>query len=368
MSHKSFWGLGSVAAAIMMVAGCQTLQPVSPPDVREVRPERFETIIVDQVIILADTSSSMQRQSSYPEMKAFLRGFVTAMPSGTYEVAAGNFGGPSPGDWHLLPFSWLDRPAIGEFADTLTQIGGTTDMERWLPTWQRDLSVREGRAALIVLSDGGAPMAETLLATEALAAAYPGQLCVYTVRFGDIPEGEWLLREMSRVARCGHAWNHEQVVSPDDLERMVRHIFFGDLPDSDGDGVPDIYDECPDTPRGAKVDERGCWVIEGVLFDFDRSDIRAEAHPILDEVAAVLQMNPGVRVRIEGHTDSRGSLAYNQGLSERRAASVVRALVDRGISEWRLESVGYGETRPIRPNDTEANMQLNRRVEITPIQ
>lgn len=136
--------------------------------------------------------------------------------------------------------------------------------------------------------------------------------------------------------------------------------------DSDGDGVPDTRDACPGTPKGAKVDERGCWVIADTLFDFDKSVIRVDAYPVLDEVVAVIKANQGVKVEIQGHTDNVGGAAYNQGLSERRAHAVMLYLVDRGIAKQTLTAVGFGLTRPKATNDTEVGRALNRRVELHP--
>ena len=91
---------------------------------------------------------------------------------------------------------------------------------------------------------------------------------------------------------------------------------------------------------------------------------------MLDEAAQILQANPNVRVTIEGHTDSIGTAAYNQKLSERRAAAVKRYLVSKGVSANRLDTVGYGKSRPIAPNktpngrDNPQGRAMNRRAEL----
>jgi OOP family OmpA-OmpF porin len=107
---------------------------------------------------------------------------------------------------------------------------------------------------------------------------------------------------------------------------------------------------------------------DGVLFDFDRSEIRADATGVLDELAAAMTELDVPTAEIGGHTDAIGSDGYNQELSERRAASVVAALVDRGVTAS-LSAVGYGESAPVAANeidgvDNPAGRQLNRRVEI----
>ncbi len=107
-----------------------------------------------------------------------------------------------------------------------------------------------------------------------------------------------------------------------------------------------------------------------VLFDFNSSTLKPGALSELDRVAQVLNRYPETRITVEGHTDSVGSIQYNQQLSERRAQSVKDALVGRGVNPARIDTVGYGETRPIASNETEAGRQLNRRVTIliTPVQ
>ncbi len=137
--------------------------------------------------------------------------------------------------------------------------------------------------------------------------------------------------------------------------------------DTDGDGVYDDMDQCPDTPKLAQVDKRGCWVLRGVMFDFGKSDIKTEGIPVLSEVAVVLKNNPSMRVSIEGHTDDVSSEAWNQKLSERRAQAVMKYLVLAGIEPSRIKAKGFGESVPAATNDTEEGRAVNRRVEIKPV-
>jgi len=137
--------------------------------------------------------------------------------------------------------------------------------------------------------------------------------------------------------------------------------------DTDNDGVADESDVCPGTPAGARIDERGCWVLsQDYMFDFDKATIKSKYYPILDDVVKVIMDNPALRVLLEGHTDSIGSEAYNQGLSERRAKAVQQYLIKAGVDSARLSTVGYGESRPIAPNNTKEGRAKNRRVELTP--
>lgn len=102
----------------------------------------------------------------------------------------------------------------------------------------------------------------------------------------------------------------------------------------------------------------------GITFATDSSTIQAQYRPTLDKVASVLDRYNQTYVDVYGHTDSRGSDAYNQSLSERRARAVADYLVMRGVESARLETLGYGETQPVATNDTEEGRAQNRRVEI----
>ncbi len=140
------------------------------------------------------------------------------------------------------------------------------------------------------------------------------------------------------------------------------------VPDTDGDGVTDDLDKCPDTPKGATVDERGCWVIGAtVLFDLDKFDIKPDAIDDLDNIVGILNQNENLKIEIEGHTCNLGSAAHNQKLSERRAGSVESYFIEKGISKDRLSTVGYGLTMPAASNDTEEGRVKNRRVQFKPV-
>ncbi|MBD0278211.1 MAG: OmpA family protein [Flavisolibacter sp.] len=102
---------------------------------------------------------------------------------------------------------------------------------------------------------------------------------------------------------------------------------------------------------------------EKVLFGFDQSDLNTSSRTSLDKLTNVLKKYPDTNIEIIGHTDSKGTHEYNQGLSERRASSVASYLKSNGISSSRLKTRGMGETDPKASNDTEAGRAENRRVE-----
>lgn len=138
--------------------------------------------------------------------------------------------------------------------------------------------------------------------------------------------------------------------------------------DSDGDGVKDDVDRCPGTPAGVVVDEFGCEKVVkiglGVKFKFDSAVVDSNSYlKDIEETAKIMTENKNYKTVLEGHTDSIGSEAYNQKLSEKRAAAVANLLKDNGVSEDRITTVGYGELKPIAPNTTKEGRAQNRRVE-----
>jgi outer membrane protein OmpA-like peptidoglycan-associated protein/opacity protein-like surface antigen len=139
-------------------------------------------------------------------------------------------------------------------------------------------------------------------------------------------------------------------------------------PDKDKDGVADQEDKCPDV--AGTIANSGCpeeekiLVNEVVYFNTDGAIVIAKYNQLLNKVAETLRDNPGIRVAVEGHTDSRESKMYNMRLSERRADFVMKFFTDRGIDPSRLVKNFFGESKPAVSNETEEGMALNRRVEI----
>jgi len=139
--------------------------------------------------------------------------------------------------------------------------------------------------------------------------------------------------------------------------------------DTDGDGIVDSADQCPNTPAGDRVDNKGCSLpkvlnLKGVNFDNDKDTLRPEAAAILDDATATLKRYPGLKVEIAGHTDSASSDAHNLDLSQRRANAVMKYFVDKGVAADRLSAKGYGEAQPIADNATKDGRFKNRRVEL----
>jgi outer membrane protein OmpA-like peptidoglycan-associated protein len=104
---------------------------------------------------------------------------------------------------------------------------------------------------------------------------------------------------------------------------------------------------------------------EAVLFGFGSAELRPDAQAALQGVVDLFGQHPGAQADVAGHTDAVGSADYNQTLSRLRAEAVVGWLVDHGVARAALRPIGYGASRPVAPNDTDADRQRNRRVELT---
>ena len=149
--------------------------------------------------------------------------------------------------------------------------------------------------------------------------------------------------------------------------------------DSDGDGVPDKFDKCPNTPAGTVVDGAGCPIkfpeptveqkatqgdyYSNIQFDFDSSVLKTQSYSTLDKLAKDLRDN-NASVQLDGYASSEGTEAYNMTLSKDRADAVKQYLVNAGVAASNVTANGYGTANPVASNDTEAGRVQNRRVEI----
>ncbi len=135
--------------------------------------------------------------------------------------------------------------------------------------------------------------------------------------------------------------------------------------DDDKDGITNSLDICPGTPFGDTVNEDGCpaTVLLHIKFENDSSNVASESDEIMQKYANFLIEHTNYSAKIVGHTDSRGSAAYNQKLSEKRAKSVEDMLIEKGAPASSLSSVGEGEANPMADNSTKEGRAHNRRIE-----
>ena len=391
---------------------------------------------VDNFIVLFDASFSMRsnygKESKFNTAKEFVSRMDQTLPD--LDVTAGlrSFGHhpsvSSKNTARIYGLSDYTPGALDEALDTLKYPGGETPMAEGIDAAAEDLKSTKGKTAAILISDGERNVIKNdpVAAAEAIKRAYGDNLCIYTVTVGGGTEkkdplkdfhwwlvkkekpatGKALMDKIAQAGQCGFSVNASDSMSGQAMADFVEKVFLVKYTDSDGDGVWDHLDQCPgtpkgvqvdekgcpipqpkaetgpkdsdgdgvyddkdrckETPKGARVDDRGCWVISNLQFDFDKAEIKPEYYSILDEVVSIMKMNPLMDILIEGHTDSMGSDTYNQKLSDRRSQAVKKYLVSKGIESQRMTAMGFGESKPIASNDTETGRSKNRRVELTP--
>lgn len=150
-------------------------------------------------------------------------------------------------------------------------------------------------------------------------------------------------------------------LAPISQESTVQEDFTND---DDRDGVINSLDKCPNTSPGVKVNSDGCveTVNLKINFDYNSDKVNSNYDEIISNFANMMKENRAFVARIEAHTDGIGGDAYNLKLSDKRAASVVKAVTSKGVDPYSLESVGYGKSQPIASNETEDGRAQNRRV------
>ena len=168
---------------------------------------------------------------------------------------------------------------------------------------------------------------------------------------GDTPWGNQVDEDERSTAKI-----EMKTVTKPEIKRVLSE-------DKDPHGVSGSSDKYPQTPLGAEVDEGGCWLTHGILFDFNSYLVKRSYYPVLDNIFAVLKKNPMLTIEIQGSADNIGASEHNQILSEKRTRAAKKYLVEKGIEPERLSAVGYGSTRQAASNKTAAGRALNRRID-----
>ena len=384
----------------------QTSQPLFSPDTLEA--DQYEPK-VDNFMVILDKSSSMSYKYNGQKRLTIAKDFLSAMnqtiPDMKLNGALRTFGhmasaSGKPSVLFYGPTEYSKKKFQGAL-DAAQRAIGRSPLGAAITAAAGDLKKSEGQIAVIIVSDGADMDTTPITAAKNMKSKYGDRVCIYTVLVGDDPAGETLMKQVSAAGDCGISVRADGFKDSGDMGNFVKSVFLAEIAkpvdsdgdgvtddldrcpdtpkgvtvdakgcplDSDGDGVPDYLDKCPNTPKGATVDARGCWTYAAVvMYDFDSAEIKSEAYPMLDEAVLILKKNPEIKVEIDGHTDNRGSAAYNMNLSERRAKAVMKYFVDHGVEAQRLTTKGFGFTQPAASNDTEQGRAKNRRVELTPV-
>jgi OOP family OmpA-OmpF porin len=334
-------------------------------------------------VILSDLSSSMRdlspcsgRLVKEEAATTLLRKMNQRIPSHPYMAALRVFGYKrawTRKDYTTLYFGpqTYDRGGLETAIERLYAADSISPFGSALNATEAELAAMTNPRAIFMVSDfeETADPGDPVGKARSIRQKYGQDTRVYAF-YVSHAKGAAKLAEDVAKAGGGEAWDICTILdSETEFERMMSLIFGPrDLPpcrDSDADGVCDERDQCPNTPRGAPVDGRGCWIAAfSQFFDFDKAEVKYSFQPRLKAAAEILIKNPQLsEVVIAGHTDDKGTDTYNMELGRRRAEAVRDLLVKFGAPAEKLKVVSFGKTRPIAPNDTEENRAKNRRVE-----
>jgi len=328
---------------------------------------------VDNFIIFVDQSGSMY--ATYEKAKAvkmavakqILADMNALIPDLGYKGALNLF----------APFQELQAPAVYNRVDLAAAIKAIKDKQaiygRQTPLTSGILSAEEaavvaglkGKTAVIMLSDGKSNVGgDPLPAVKETAEKHPNAV-FHVISFSQVG-----VKDTKTIKGTGIDQDKER--RGEAINRAVAQIGDGIYVEASSlyknraamqQFVNDVF--CA-APKPAAVEQRV--VLRGINFDLDKSNIKPEYQPILDEAASTLKAKPDVKVVITGYTDSTGAADYNMGLSERRAKAVMEYFATKGVAASRMQAVGRGMNDPVADNKTKDGRALNRRVELKVIQ
>jgi OOP family OmpA-OmpF porin len=353
--------------ALFAVGCAQTLPTKEPLAVAPVQFGERELREVSNIFILTDASGTMWKEQTFPTAKSLSTSFVKALPDararsvgGDYNAGYIAFGGE---DRVAVPLQRFDRQKLLAAADradimgSMSGTGGTTPIHAVIDEIAQQLEGKSGATAVVLFSDGVADDSDRALASAtALAEGYRGgRLCIYGVQVGDQQDGAEFLRALSGVTACGTSQNAQQLSAPASFQRYAKNVVVGAAP------LPPVAAAPPSACAGAIR-------LRGIEFGFDKAEVTDASKVVLDTAVETIAGCKEVRLKVSGHTDSIGTEAYNEGLSERRARAVRDYLVSKGIDKDRVSAQGFGKSQPIASNDSSDGRARNRRVELAPTQ
>ena len=415
---KNLQKLLFLSILVMLVASCSPIlqPPLAPLDAGTSKTVGKKYVPkVDNFVVLLDSSLSMDEGGKNDFLSA--REIVSQINQGiptdlNYNAGLRSIGHNNnqseSGTELVYGISSYNRSAFHEGLDKIKYVGGPTPMAETLQAVGNDLKSAPGKSAVIIVSDG-LNIDDAPAAAKELKSQLGNDLCIYTISIGheNNGAGQDMMEQLASIGQCGFATSDANLSDSNNMANFIDSVFIAKAPpvvvaaappkDSDGDGVIDALDKCPNTPKGAPVDAVGCSLDsdgDGVFdyndqcpdtpagvsvdvygcptkltlninFGFDSTTVGPEFDSDLAKAAQCINDYPGNEVLIEGHTDSIGSEAYNQKLSEQRADAVKNRLMEMfDVDASRMITKGFGESMPIADNDSEGGRAMNRRVEV----
>lgn len=332
---------------------------------RQVRGERFAVaFVLDHSPSMGQARILRLRQAVAGVLREFIPGDAVTIIS---------FGGRSQVEVSITADSAVYR-AFNPMGGTM--IGGTAIYDAVAAAIEQLRRTPTEYRRVIVLFTDGEDNASKLSLQAAVRRASDSSVTVYTIAYG------WFSEETLRLLAQGTHGQLYRIYSVREFPAIFSRIYRAlrsyyriryRPPQCDGLhtvrvglrlGVCTTFTVAHyDRSVLTSLDTVGTIVFLPIEFDFDRATIRPESLPLLERIADAMKAHPSLVVEVRGHTDDRGTDAYNLRLSQRRAEEVVDALVAMGVDRSRLRAVGFGKSRPLVPNTSEENRARNRRTE-----
>jgi len=273
MKTKHYWkGLFFIMMGVFLI-GCATQKPQTPFQPQALQAGGYSQK-VDNFLVVLDASGSMAEAYKGENKLDYAKQIVSRMNQTIPDLKlTGGLREFSPSLWSgeltslIYGQTAYARAGLEDALQQVKRAGGHSPLAVAIDAAGDDLASARGDIALIIVGDGDhgdIALGEStmdkapLVAAETLKSQFGDRLCIYTIQVGDSPTGKWVMEQVARAGQCGFAVNADDIASSAGMASFVEKVFFEKTKDSDGDGVTDDLDRCPNTPRGVKVDRRGC--------------------------------------------------------------------------------------------------------------
>jgi len=318
---------------------------------------------VDNFVIFIDQSGSMAWAKATPGNQKFeqavdaVKRLEQATPELGYSSAVAVF----------APYKTVSQPANFKQGTLAPAAAGVSPPFNYMTPMGDGLSDiapliggLTGKTALIMFTDGESNSGtDPVVQAKDLYDANASNLCIHVVSYADTPAGQQTISAIRELSNCSVVADAKSLASDDAMAQFAKDVLYEERMPAP---APKPVSKPAPAPVPAPVAKEV--VTFNLLFGFDKSAITDEMIPVLEQVKMILDEEPDTDFILSGHTDSTGPEVYNQGLSERRAASVKNWLVSNGVAASRLQAKGYGETQAKYDNSTREGRKLNRRVEM----
>lgn len=367
-------GLSMLAAGFL--AGCAGLMGGSQP--ATFVPTNFATgeytARADNFQVIVDASQTMANdgQANFLTAKNFVAAVNQSLPADFgADMGLRSYGHSEKQSAKLTDLVYgmanYSREEMAKGLDKIKYPGGNSPLGAAINAASADLEKASGTSVLVIVSDGTQNnMDDAVAAAKAIKAKMADRICIYTVWVGNDESGRKVLEKVAQAGSCGTADSAASLTDQKALAAYVERVFFdrkpAPAPAPAPAPTPAPAPVAAPAPVPAPAPCQGV-ITANLVFDFDKATIKDDMIPVLEEAKRIMNECRTINYQVAGHTCSIGTDAYNQGLSERRAAAVTKWLVDNGVAADRLETFGYGEGSPKYDNSTTDGRKLNRRVE-----